>query len=382
MKIPILDLKRQYRPIRSEVNKAVKDVMERQDFVLGKELADLEREVAGYCHTAYGVGVASGTDALVLSLMALGIRTGDEVITTPFTFFATAEAISLVGAKPVFVDIDPRTYNINPSLIEEKITRATKAIIPVHLYGQCADMDQIRDIAKKHDLRIIEDCAQAIGATYKGAKAGSMSDVGAISFFPSKNLGAYGEGGMVVTNRKDLADRIRVLRIHGSSARYTHSIIGTNSRLDNLQAAVLGVKLKFIDKWLEERREKAAYYNKKLKNLPVTCPYVPDYNLHTYHLYVLRVESDLEKLMKFLKDAGIETRTYYPVPLHLQECYRSLGYKKWDFKEAEAAASQTFAIAVYPELKRQEQDYVANKIKEFFKNRDSYVRNSRDTKSR
>ncbi len=368
MKIPILDLKGQYGQIKTEVTKAIRRVIDSQIFILGEDLAKLETEMAEYCGTKYAVGVGSGTDALILSLRALGIKPGDEVITTPFTFFASAESISLVGGKVVFVDIDPGTYNINPALIESKITPSTKTIIPIHLYGQCSDMDPIIAIAKKHNLKILEDCAQAIGATYKGRKAGSMGDIGALSFFPSKNLGAYGEAGMIVTNNKELADKVRMLRVHGSSVRYIHSTIGYNSRLDNIQAAVLRVKLKYIDGWLASRRENGAYYNEHLKDLPLILPHVPKDNVHTYHLYVIRVKSDnLERLMKFLTDAGIETRTYYPVPLHLQECYKSLGYVKGDLPEAESAASSTFAIAVYPELKKSKQDYIIKTLKTFFK---------------
>ncbi|MFA6142142.1 MAG: DegT/DnrJ/EryC1/StrS family aminotransferase [Candidatus Omnitrophota bacterium] len=367
MQISILDLKGQYETIKKEVKEAVDRVVESQNFILGEDLKELEKEIARYCNTKYAVGVASGTDALLLSLMALGIKPGDEVITSPFTFFSSAEVISLVGAKPVFVDIDPKTYNIDPNLIERKISKRTKAIIPVHLYGQCAEMDPILAIAGKHGLKIVEDCAQAIGAVYKGKKAGSMGDLGALSFFPSKNLGAFGEGGMVVTNDKSLAERLTMLRVHGSSVRYVHAVIGTNSRLDNIQAAVLRVKLRYLDKWLAARRANAMYYNENLKTLPLILPYVPSHNIHTYHQYVLRVRSGLEKLMRFLVDGGVETRTYYPIPLHLQECYKSLGYKKGDLKESEAASLETFAIAVYPELKIEQKDYVIKKIMEFFK---------------
>jgi len=363
---PLLDLKGQYRSIKPEIGEALRKVIEGQDFILGEEVRLLEREIAEYCGLKYAVGVASGTDALILALRALDIGPGDEVITTPFTFFATTEAVSLVGAKPVFVDIEPKTYNINPALIEKAVTPRTKAIIPVHLYGQCADMDPILAIARKCKLKTIEDAAQAIGATYKGRKAGSMGDIGALSFFPSKNLGAFGDAGMVVTNDKVLADKIRMLRVHGSAQRYIHSRIGMNSRLDNLQAAVLRVKLRYLDRWLEARRNNAAYYNGKLKGLPVVCPYVPDYNVHTYHQYVIRVSGRMAGLSKFLNDGGIEARTYYPVALHQQECYKSLGYRKGDLKEAEKAAEETLAFAVYPELEKREMDQIVDRIKEFF----------------
>lgn len=364
--IPILDLKTQYQAIKTEIDAAIKKVIDSQYFILGDDVEKLESEMAEYCGTKYAVGVASGTDALILSLEALGIKSGDEVITTPFTFIATAEAISRVGAKPVFVDIDPATYNIKPESIDRAVTGRTRAVIPVHLYGQCADMDPITVIAKKHGIKVIEDCAQAIGAVYKGKKAGSMGDCGSISFFPGKNLGAYGDAGMVVTSDEGMAEKIRMLRVHGSSKRYIHSMIGTNSRLDTLQAAIVRVKLKYLDGWLEARRRNAEYYDRNLKGLPITVPFVPSYNSHTYHLYVLRIKSGLDKMMKSLTDNGIETRTYYPVPLHLQECYKGLGYKKGDLKESEAAAAQTFAIAVYPELVKEEMDYMISRIIGFF----------------
>ena len=367
MKIPILDLKRQYASIKSETELALKRIIEKQDFVLGEDVHNLEKEIAAYCNTKYAVGVASGTDALILSLKALGIKDGDEVITTPFTFFATAEAVSIVGARPVFVDIEPRTYNIDPSLIEKKITSSTKAIIPVHLYGQCADMGPIKTLAKRHGMKILEDGAQAIGATYKGERAGSIGDIGALSFFPSKNLGGFGDGGMVVTDNKELAEKIAVLRVHGSSARYVHSVIGTNSRLDNLQAAVLRVKLKYLDKWLKIRRDNAQYYNDNLKGLPVILPYVPEHNVHTYHLYVLRIPGGAKDLTQFLIDNGIESRTYYPIPLHFQKCYKDLNYKEGDLPESETAAAETLALPIFPEMKNSEKDYIIDTVKRFFK---------------
>ncbi|MDO8525881.1 MAG: DegT/DnrJ/EryC1/StrS family aminotransferase [Candidatus Omnitrophota bacterium] len=370
MKIPLLDLKAQYAVIRQEVEAALNKVIENQDFILGREVSSFEKETAEYCGTKYGVGVASGTDALILALKALNVGPGDEVITTPFTFFATAESISIVGARPVFVDIDPKTYNIDPALVAKKITRYTKAIMPVHLYGQCADMDPIMDVARKHGLKVIEDNAQAIGATYKGRPSGSMGDIGALSFFPSKNLGGFGDGGMCVTNDAKLAEKISCLRVHGSAVRYIHSEIGMNSRLDNLQAAVLRIKLKYLDKWLQARKGIADFYNGKLKNLPITCPYVPGYNVHTYHQYTLRVQGSgfrvQEKIMKYLADNGIETRTYYPIPLHLQDCYKGLGCKKGDIKESERACEEAFSIPVFPELTQDQKDYVIEIISKFF----------------
>lgn len=362
MRIPILDLTLQYNSIKSEIDTAIARVVDSQRFILGPEVESFEKEAAAYCGIKYAVGVASGTDALILSLKAFGIGEGDEVITTPFTFFATAESISLAGAKPVFVDVDSKTYCINPSLVEDKITKKTKAIIPVHLFGQCADMDAILEIAQRYSLKVIEDAAQAMGAVYKGRQAGSMGDTGALSFFPSKNLGGFGDGGMVITNNKEIADKVRILRVHGSKIRYIHSVIGANSRLDALQAAVLRVKLKYLDKWLDGRRKVAKYYNERLKDLPVITPYAPPGNIHTYHLYVLRVKPSPEKLAKFLNDAGVEARTYYPVPLHLQECYKGLGYKKGSLPESESASPQTVAIPLYPELGAKEQKFITDHI--------------------
>ncbi|MDD3905514.1 MAG: DegT/DnrJ/EryC1/StrS family aminotransferase [Candidatus Omnitrophica bacterium] len=367
MKVPILNLKRQYEPIKAEIGAAIDKVVREQDFILGKEVSMLEEEIAKYCGTGFAVGLASGTDALILALKALGIKAGDEVITSPFTFFATAEAVSIVGAKPVFVDIEPKTYNIDPYLIEKSITKATKAIIPVHIYGQCADMDPVMNIAKKHALKVIEDTAQAIGAKYKGRSAGSMGDIGALSFFPSKNLGGFGDGGMIITNDRNLADSVKMLRVHGSSVRYEHSAIGMNSRLDNIQAAVLRIKLKYLDKWLELRRNKADYYTTNLKGLPLEMPEVPSHNVHTYHLFTLRARQDAEPIVRFLTDSGIESRAYYPIPLHLQKCYGYLGYKQGDFKEAEKASKQVFSIPLYPEMSDDEMKYVVSKLKEYFK---------------
>ncbi len=370
MKIPLLDLKAQYQSIKPQIDAAVQKVIDAQEFILGEEVRELEKEVAYYCGVKYGVGVASGTDALILALKALGIGPGDEVITTPFTFFATAESISYVGARPVFADIDPGTYNINPAEIERKVTNRTKAIMPVHLYGQCADMDPIMDIAKKRGLKIIEDAAQGIGAIYKGKRAGSIGDIGALSFFPSKNLGAFGDAGMVVTNDEKFARKITSLRVHGSSARYVHSEIGMNSRLDNLQAAVLRVKLKCLDSWIKARCANAEFYNDKLKGLPVVTPKVPEYNTHTYHQYTLRIQRTenrgQKELMQYLIDNGIETRTYYPIPLHLQDCYKSLGYKKGDMKESERASSEAFSIPVFPEMTEEQKGYVTGRIADFF----------------
>jgi len=366
MKLPILDLKEQYKNIKKEIDSALQNVLDSQAFILGDEVTRFEEEMARQCGVAYAVGVSSGTDALTLSLRSLGISQGAEVITTPFTFIATGESIVQVGAKPVFVDIDPRTYNIDPGLVERSVTPATKALIPVHLYGQCADMDPLCDIARRRKIAVVEDCAQAIKAEYKKRKAGTGGVISAFSFFPSKNLGAYGDAGMVLTNDRGLFESVRSLRVHGSVSRYVHSVIGYNSRLDNLQAAILRVKLAHLDEWLKARQKNARYYNESLQGLPLVTPFVPSYNTHTYHLYVLRATKGAQGLMKYLTEHGIENRTYYPVPLHLQDCFRYLGYKKGDFPEAEKAALETLAIPLYPELTKEQMDYVVGVIKRFY----------------
>lgn len=350
MRIPLLDLKSQYYSIKDEVDKAIADVLQSQHFVLGEEVEMLEREVADYCKAGYGVGVASGTDALFLSLKALGIGEGDEVLTTPLTFIATGEAISNAGAKPVFVDVDKRTYNIDPTLIKGKITDKTRAILPVHLYGQSVDMDPILDLAREYGLKVIEDCAQAIGALYKDRMVGSIGDAGCISFFPSKNLGAFGDGGMVVTNDKDLAEKLRLLRVHGSATRYYHDLLGYNSRLDNLQAAVLRIKLRSLNRWIKARQDIAGVYTDAFSGRGLITPFVTEHNKHTYHLYIL-ASPDRDRLIKYLNQTGIEARVYYPVPMHLQKCYTNLGYRKGDFPIAEWASQNSFAIPIYPELK-------------------------------
>jgi len=362
MQVPLLDLKAQYATIKDEIKAAINEVLESQYFILGPKVEQFEEKIAEYCNTKYAIGVASGTDALLISLMVLDVGHGDEVITTPYTFFATAGSISRLGAKPVFVDIDPKTYNINPGLIEEKITDKTKAIIPVHLYGQCAEMDTILEIAEKHGLYVIEDAAQAIGAKYKERKAGSMGDMGCLSFFPSKNLGGYGDGGMVVTNNSELAEKVRVLRVHGAKPKYHHSMVGLNSRLDAIQAAVLLVKLKYLDDWSEARRENAEVYNHLFAETDVVTPYVEDYNEHIYNQYIIRVK-DRDRVRDYLKEQDIGTSIYYPVSLHLQECYADLGYKEGDLPESEKAAKETLALPIYPELTPEQQEYVVEAIK-------------------
>ena len=362
MAIPLVDLKAQYKTIKDEVNAAIQDVLESQYFILGPKVQELEEKIAAYCDVKYGIGVASGTDALLLSLMAIGAGYGDEVITTPFTFFATAGSISRLGAKPVFVDIDPKTYNINPELIEERITDKTRAIIPVHLYGQCADMNPILDIAKRHNLYVIEDAAQAIGAEYKGRKAASMGHLGCLSFFPTKNLGGYGDGGMVLTNDEGLAEKVSVLRVHGSKPKYYHSIVGCNSRLDALQAAVLLAKFNHLDEWSEARRQNAQVYNSLFTDTNVVAPYAESFNYHVYNQYVIRAKQR-DRLKEVSKEAGVGTEIYYPVPLHLQECYSDLGYQPGDLPVSEKASKQVLALPIYPGLTQGQQEQIAKIIR-------------------
>lgn len=377
MKIPLLDLKSQYTAIKDEVNQAIQRVLESCQFVLGPDVRALEEEIAAFCATKYAAGVASGTDALTLSLHACGVGEGDEVITTPFTFIATIEAISKVRAKAVFVDIEPRTYNLDVQQIEDKITDKTKAILPVHLYGQMADMDPILTIAKKYELKVIEDMAQSLGAEYKGRKAGSRGDAGCISFFPSKNLGAYGDGGMVITDDEEIAERIKVLRVHGCRKKYYHFIDGYNSRLDTLQAAVLRVKLKYLNGWNEKRRQNSYLYNRLFKEANLTdgrdsspkinffskivIPCEPEYNKHVYYLYTIRARKR-DELQTELKSKGISTAIYYPLPLHLQEVCRPLGYKQGDFPVSEHLSKDIISLPMYPELSPEQIEGIVNLI--------------------
>jgi dTDP-4-amino-4,6-dideoxygalactose transaminase len=362
MSVPLVDLRAQYASIRDEIDAAIRDVIEQQQFVLGRYVEELENKLARYVGTKHAVGVASGTDAILLSLKALGVGHGDEVITTSFSFFATADAIVNAGATPVFVDIEPRTFNLDPALIEPAITERTKAIVPVHLFGQCADMDPILEIAKKHNLRVVEDAAQAIGATYKGRKAGSMGDCGCISFFPAKNLGAYGDGGIVVTSDSDIADAVRALRVHGSRERYYHDRIGTNSRLDALQAAILVAKLPHLDEWNEKRRRNAAYYEKKLARVDgVEAPYIAPENVSVHHVYALRVR-ERDKVAQELNEAGIGWAIHYPVPLPLQEALDYLGHEQGDVPQSEQASREVLSIPMYPELTEQQMDEVVSTI--------------------
>ena len=370
MKIPFLDLKAQYDTLRDEIEPVVREVFESQHFILGSKVKEFEDKISEYCNTDYAIGCASGTDAILLSLMALGISPGDEVITTPYTFFATTGSIVRLGAKPVYCDIKPDTFNIDSDGIESLITDKTKAILVVHLYGLMADMDRITAIADKHSIPVIEDAAQAIGSTFNGKRAGSVGITGCISFFPAKNLGGVGDGGMVITNDKELYEKIRVLRVHGSKPKYYHPIIGINSRLDVLQAVVLQVKLKYLEMWSKKRRDNAAYYNslfkeKGLSNMVIT-PAVPEGYSHIYNQYVIRVK-DRDSLREHLKNHEIASEIYYPVPLHLQECFANFGYKEGDFPVCEEAAKTTLAIPVYPELTDEMQEYVVETIADFYR---------------
>jgi len=386
--IPILDLKAQYKSIQKEIDQKILEVISSQKFILGAEVENFEKEIAAYSGAKYAVGVSSGSDALISSLMALEIKQGDAVVTTPFTFFATAGAISRLGARIVFCDIDRVTYNINPDNLEMLFKKGNhrhgdlriKAIIPVHLYGQCADMTPILALAERYDLLVIEDAAQALGAEYPFPdgvkKASTIGDLGILSFFPSKNLGGYGDGGMVLTHKEDLALKLKLLRGHGSKNKYFNEIVGGNFRLDALQAAVLRIKLKYLDKWQQKRRENASYYNKLFKEsglvgenfiqLPEAVyrdSGVQDY--HTYHQYVVRAK-DRDDLKAFLKEKGVATAVYYPLPLHLQKCFADLGYRGGDFPESEKAAYEVLALPIYPELTANQQEFLVTCIKKFY----------------
>lgn len=392
MNIPLIDLKAQYESLAEDLNKATLGILSSANYIMGKTVLDFEKEFANYIGVKHAISVGNGTDALVLALKAMGIGKGDEVITTPFTFFATAEAISAVGGTPVFVDVDKETFNIDTTKIEEKITSKTKAIMPVHIFGQSADMDEINEIAKKHNLMVIEDACQAIGGKYKGRKVGSLGDVACFSFFPTKNLGCAGDGGMIVTDNDEIAIIARALRTHGSGEngqkaynllnnieeevqkaegandtvynplKYYNYLIGFNTRLDAIQAAILDIKIKEIDKWNAKRREIVEAYNKALQSNELVTPVARDYNEHVYHMYILQSENR-EEVIEKLKEAGIATGVYYPVPLHLQKVYKSLGYKEGDMPIAEYLSHRTFAIPVYPELNEEQIDYIISKIK-------------------
>lgn len=367
MEVPLLDLRRQYQAIKVEIDSAIAGCLEHTRFILGPEVETFERNIAAYCGTSFAVGVASGTDALLLSLRAFDVGHGDEVITSSFSFFASAGVITRLGAKPVFVDIDPDTFNLLPSEVERAITAKTKVIMPVHLYGQMVEMDGLLELAKKHDMKVVEDAAQAIGAKYKGEKAGSIGDCGCFSFFPSKNLGAYGDGGMVVSNDEKFASRVRRLRVHGFRQRNYSSEVGYNSRLDTLQAAILNVKLKHLDSWTEARRERVHIYNEALKDCAqVKTPLERNHNYHIFHQYTLRAENR-EGLKQFLKEKKVGVATYYPLPLHLQECYQDLGYKPGDLPNSEQASEEVVSLPAFPELTEAEQTYVVEAIREFYR---------------
>ncbi|PIC85451.1 transcriptional regulator [Sporosarcina sp. P20a] len=368
MKVQMLDLSEQYKIIKHEVLQKLDEVMSSSQFILGSYVKQVENNIAEMSKTKYGIGVANGSDAIHIALQAAGVKAGDEVITTSFTFFATAGAIARANAVPVFVDIDPITYNIDPSKIEEVITEKTKAIIPVHLYGQMADMNPIIEIAEKYKLHVIEDAAQAIGSTYKGKQVGEMSSAATYSFFPTKNLGAYGDGGMVVSNVENLAEQARVIRVHGSKPKYHHHVLGYNSRLDEMQAAVLSVKLPHLPIWSEDRRKHAAYYTEKLNEVlgdRVVTPVEIEGNYHVFHQYTLRVERR-DELQSYLKEQGVSTMIYYPIPLHMQPVFKDLGYKVGDLPETEKAAQEALSLPMFPELKREQQDYIIDKIKGFY----------------
>lgn len=377
MGVPLLDLKAHHAPLHKEIMAALEQTFQSNAFILGPAVEKLEERIASYCQAKHGIGVTSGTDALLLALMALGVEAGDEVITTPYSFFATGGVVARLGAKPVLVDIDPTTFNIDPSRIEATITPKTKAIIPVHLYGQCADMAPIMELARRYQLGVIEDAAQAIGAEYRdGRRACSMGTVGCLSFFPSKNLGCLGDGGMAVTNDPALAERMKILRVHGSQPKYYHKLIGGNFRLDTIQAAVLNVKLDHLDGWTKQRQENANRYRllfqqsglvqKGRVRLPEAV--YRDAGVKHYHIYnqfVLRVDRRND-LIAHLKAKGIGSEIYYPVPFHLQECFRYLGHKEGDFPESERAANETIAIPIYPELTTAQQAEVVEAIRTFY----------------
>lgn len=367
--VRLLDISASYHEILNDVEKEMAETIRSGYFILGPKVSRLEEKMAEYCQTKYAVGVSSGTDALLISLMALGVGPGDEVITSPYTFFATAGSITRAGAKPVFVDINDITFNIKPEHIERCITPKTKAIIPVHLYGQCSDMDPILQLAEKKGLAVIEDAAQAIGSEYKGRPAGSIGDMGCFSFFPAKNLGGFGDGGLVTTNSKELYEELKILRVHGSEPKYYHKVMGGNFRLDALQADVVTAKLDFLEGWTEKRRRNAQTYNQLFKNSALT-PFVqlpPEvFPRHVYNQYVIRVGNRRYELRAFLNDKRIGCEIYYPIPLHLQDCFKSLNHVGGDFPESEKAARETLALPISHEVDRAQQEYVVAMIQEFF----------------
>lgn len=364
MTIPLVDLKAQYASIKPEIDAAMQRVVNNTSFILGKEVTQFEKDFAAFCRVEHCVGMDSGTAALHLALLLCDVQPGDEVITTTHTFIATAEVISLVGARPVFVDIDPRTYNLDPNLIERAITPRTRAIIPVHLYGQPAEMDPILEIARQHNLRVIEDAAQAHGAEYRGKRAGTMGDVACFSFYPGKNLGAYGDAGALVTNNAELAERARMLRNHGRRNKYEHFVVGYGYRLDALQAAILGAKLPHLDAWNARRREIADRYTELLTSANIVTPYVPKHITPIYHIYCIR-HPNRDGLQAHLQTRGIETGVHYPIPLHLQPVYANLGYHVGDFPHTEQAAREIFSLPMYPELTNTQIEMIVQAIREF-----------------
>lgn len=371
MNVPLLDLKEQNSTLRPEIEAALARVLDTNGFILGGEVAALEQELAAYCGVKHAIGCASGSDAILLALMAYDIGPGDEVITTPYSFFATVSAITRLGATPVFVDIDPVTYNLDTVQVEAAITSRTKAIEPVHLYGQCADMAALREIVGRHNIPLVEDAAQAIGAEEDGVQAGAIGEIGCFSFYPSKNLGGMGDGGFITTNDDALAKKLLALRVHGSEEKYYHKYVGLNSRLDGFQGAVLRVKLPHLDAWTDKRRANADNYRRLFTDLglaeQVGIPYERDNAKHIYNQYVIRVPGRRDELRTHLTEKGIGTDIYYPVPLHLQECFAYLGYRPGDMPESEKAALETLALPIYPELNLEQQQYVAESIAEFFK---------------
>ena len=364
MKIQMVDLKTQYERIKPEIDAAIQKVIDSGQFIMGKEVFEFEKAIAQYLKTSHAIGCASGTDALQIAQMALGVGAGDEVITSSFSFVATAETIALLGAKPVFVDVEEDTFNIDPAAIERVITKKTKVIIPVHLYGQSSEMDSILKIARKRNLRIIEDAAQAVGAEHRGRRVGGIGDIGCISFFPSKNLGAFGDGGMMVTNNAEVADRLRLISLHGAKTKYCSDVVGMISRLDTIQAAILNTKLKYLEEWHEARRRTATKYDELLKDSGVTLPLVKPYNRHIFHQYTIRLKNR-EGLSKYLKSKGIPHAIYYPVPLHMQPAYKHLGYREGDFPVSERLAKEVLSLPMHTELTVAQLEYIATAVREF-----------------
>jgi dTDP-4-amino-4,6-dideoxygalactose transaminase len=376
MKVPLLDLRRQYQQIKDESLRVTAEIYDSQQFILGPYVETLEKEISDYCQTDYAVGVSSGTDALIIALMAAEVRAGDRVLTTPYTFFATAGSIRRLGAIPVFVDIEPDTYNIDPQALESVLAgmppeekQTVKAIIPVHLYGQCAEMAPILEIARSLQLTVIEDAAQAIGSEYQGRRAGALGDFGCFSFFPSKNLGGFGDGGIVTTHSPDLYEKLKILRVHGGYPKYYHQVIGGNFRLDALQAAIVSIKLTYLDQWTRARQENAEQYRSLFKaagldggiGLPIEKQ-----DRHIYNQFVIRVPEKRDALRAWLNESGVGNEIYYPVPLHLQACFADLGYKQGDMPESEKAAAETLALPIFPELTDEELEYVVDRIKAFY----------------